>query len=158
MKVEYRPTGFTLIELLVLLTLIAIVAAFAVPGFGRLIESNRLTSASNDLIGALNLARSEAVRLGSSVSVVPAGASYSDGARVQATVNGTVQTLREVDGPGGTVGISLTSGSNPGFRANGLAAHSSLVQFDVCGGSGERGTRVSITLGGQVQSSSFTCP
>jgi len=155
---QKQPAGFTLIELLILITLIAIVATVAVPGFGRLIESNRLTSSSNDLVGALNMARAEAVRLGTTVSVAPNGSDYSEGVLIQATVNGALQTLREVAGPDGGVDISLTSGSNPGFRANGLATHASNVVFNVCGESGQRGTQVSVTLGGQVQSTTITCP
>jgi prepilin-type N-terminal cleavage/methylation domain-containing protein len=157
MSPKYKR-GFTLIELLILIALIGIVAAVAVPGFSQLIENNRLTSANNDLVGALSMARSEAVRLGTSVNVVPAGANYSDGIRVQATVNGTTQTLREVAGPDGNVSVTLSSGSNPGFRANGLGTHASTVVFDICASSGEQGSQVSVTRGGQVESTNITCP
>jgi type IV fimbrial biogenesis protein FimT len=53
--------GFTLIELMVVLAIIAIVAAVAVPSYQSSIEAGRKTSAINNLLGALQFARSEAV-------------------------------------------------------------------------------------------------
>ncbi len=54
--------GFTLIELMIVVTLLAIISAFALPAFQSFIASNRLTSEANELLAGLNLARSEAVR------------------------------------------------------------------------------------------------
>lgn len=56
-----RSRGFTLIELMVVLAILAIVAAVAVPSYQSSIESNQRTSAANNLLGALQFARSEAV-------------------------------------------------------------------------------------------------
>ncbi|MDQ2703148.1 MAG: GspH/FimT family pseudopilin [Pseudomonadota bacterium] len=56
------PKGFTLIELLVTLAVAAIVVTMAVPSFQSMINGNRLTSAANEMIGSLQLARSEAMR------------------------------------------------------------------------------------------------
>lgn len=61
--------GFTLIELLVTLAVLAIVMAFAVPSFQQLIANNRLSTEVNTLVSALQLARSEAVKRGTEVSV-----------------------------------------------------------------------------------------
>jgi len=61
--------GFTLIELLVTVAMMAIVLALGVPSFTELIKNNRLTTATNELVTALNLARSEAIKRGVRVTV-----------------------------------------------------------------------------------------
>ena len=61
--------GVTLIELLVTVTVLAIVLGLGVPSFSRLIASNRIASQTNEFTGALQLARSEAVRRGLGVAL-----------------------------------------------------------------------------------------
>jgi len=58
-----RSRGFTLIELMVTIAVAAILVAIAVPGFRNLTVSNALTTAANDIVGAMNLARMEAIKL-----------------------------------------------------------------------------------------------
>lgn len=65
--------GFTLIELIVTLTVAAILLTIAVPGMSRFIQANRLTSAANELIGDLALARSEALKRGTNTGVCKSG-------------------------------------------------------------------------------------
>jgi len=57
-----RVRGFTLIELLVTVALIAIVLAIGLPNFQQAIRSNRVATAANELMAAIALARSEAMR------------------------------------------------------------------------------------------------
>src|SRR5690606_994659 len=64
-----RHQGFTLIELMVVLPIIAIVALVAAPDYQSSIESSRKTSATNNLLGALQFARSEALTRRSDVRV-----------------------------------------------------------------------------------------
>jgi type IV fimbrial biogenesis protein FimT len=61
--------GFTLVELLVTMAVAAVLLAVAVPSFRSTILSNRLTSTTNDLVGSLAQARSEAIKRGSRVTV-----------------------------------------------------------------------------------------
>ena len=64
-----RQKGFTLLELMVTLFIASIVLALAVPSFQDLSVRNRLVTYTNDLISTINLARSEAVRRGASVTI-----------------------------------------------------------------------------------------
>ncbi|MDJ0747831.1 MAG: GspH/FimT family pseudopilin [Woeseiaceae bacterium] len=57
-----KNAGFTLYELMVTVTVAAIIASFAVPGFQNLVSNNRSVTHTNDFVTALNLARSEATR------------------------------------------------------------------------------------------------
>lgn len=65
--------GFTLVELIVTLAVAAILLAIAVPSFQATIQTNRMAANVNEFIGALNLARSEAVKRGVPVTVCKDG-------------------------------------------------------------------------------------
>jgi len=54
--------GFTLLELVVTLAIAAVVIGVAAPSFSTMIQDNRLGSQSLDFVAALNLARSEAIK------------------------------------------------------------------------------------------------
>ncbi len=56
-----KYSGFTLIELLITVGIAGIVMAFAIPNMSEFIKNERLTAASNNLLGDIMLARSKAV-------------------------------------------------------------------------------------------------
>lgn len=64
--------GFTLVELMIALAIVGVLAAFAVPSMRDMIQAARVRSASSDLYSALVLARSEAIKRRTSVTVAPA--------------------------------------------------------------------------------------
>lgn len=55
--------GFTLIELMVTISIVAILLGLVTPSFTSLLNTNRLATQANDILGALTVARSEAIRL-----------------------------------------------------------------------------------------------
>ena len=61
--------GFTLVELLVVLAVMGILLTIAIPGYAFLMNTNRLAAVTNDLVSAIQLARSEAIKRGMRVTV-----------------------------------------------------------------------------------------
>lgn len=57
-----RIKGFTLIELMVAIAVMAILLALGLPSFQESLRSNRVATGTNEMLAALSLARSEAIR------------------------------------------------------------------------------------------------
>lgn len=66
---RYRARGFTLIELMVTLAVTAIVLSIAIPSFQSQLLNNRSIALGEDFATAINLARSEAVKRSTRVSI-----------------------------------------------------------------------------------------
>ena len=64
-----KRRGFTPVELLVVLAVGSILLAIAVPGYGFLVNTSRVAAVTNDLVSSLQLARSEAIKRGTRVTV-----------------------------------------------------------------------------------------
>jgi type IV fimbrial biogenesis protein FimT len=64
-----RRRGFTLVELMVTLSVLAIVVSIGVPSFSRMLAANRLSNQTNELVMALNTAKSEAITRGTPVTL-----------------------------------------------------------------------------------------
>ncbi|WP_026338820.1 GspH/FimT family pseudopilin [Thioalkalivibrio sp. AKL7] len=63
--------GITAIELMVALGVLAILAMLAAPGFGQMLERQRVIGATNSLLNAMHLARSEAIKRNERVTLCP---------------------------------------------------------------------------------------
>ena len=68
----YRIRGFTLLELMTAVAVLGVLLGIGVPAFSNLMRNNQIAAESNNLLVALTLARSEALKRGVRVSVCPA--------------------------------------------------------------------------------------
>ncbi len=64
-----KHSGFTLIELMITLAIVGILLTLGVPSLKTFMQGNQLIASSNELISALHVARSEAIKLNSRVSI-----------------------------------------------------------------------------------------
>lgn len=104
---KIRQAGFTLVELLIVMSLIAVLAAMAVPGFRSLLVNRTVQAAADSLMTDLRYARSEAVKRSARVSLCQSadGASCVTGSNswtsgwivfIDANGNGAVDTGDEI--------------------------------------------------------------
>lgn len=57
-----RMGGFTLLELMLVVTVAAVILGLGIPNMAQFIRNNRMTSAANDMLAGLHMARTEAVK------------------------------------------------------------------------------------------------
>lgn len=62
-------SGFTLVELLIVIALAAIMVAMGMPHFGEMVKDNRRAAEVNRFVSSLNLARTEALKRRTTVTV-----------------------------------------------------------------------------------------
>jgi prepilin-type N-terminal cleavage/methylation domain-containing protein len=70
--------GFSMIELMVALTIASVMLLYGLPAFNDFTTQRRMAANGNALIAAMNYARSEATRLGGTVSLRAVNAGDSD--------------------------------------------------------------------------------
>jgi type IV fimbrial biogenesis protein FimT len=119
-KTQHR--GLTLLEILTVLAVMSVLAVLAAPSFLGSIRNGQITSATESLRDAVILARSEAIRRGAQVSLLPGNSSgcaaWSCGWQIQDANN---NVLREAELPD-TATVTLTNvGANTviQFQPNG---------------------------------------
>lgn len=100
--------GFTLVELMVTIAVMAVLLAVAVPSFRDIINNNRISSQTNELVSDLTLARSEAAKRGVPVSVCIS----TDRTTCTGGTNWAAGRITFVDSNGDGV-VSAASGSTP---------------------------------------------
>ena len=100
-----RSKGFTLIELLITLAVFLVLVGLGVPSFMSAIKNSKLNADYSQLIGALYLARSEAVKRSGSVTVC---ARKTDNSCGDDWNNGWLVFTDNTQGAPGTVGVAGT--------------------------------------------------
>lgn len=68
-----KNTGFTLTELMVVLAIIGIGLTIGVPSLKNFMQGSQLIASTNELLSALHVARSEAIKLNTRVTICESG-------------------------------------------------------------------------------------
>lgn len=89
MKLVKTSSGFSLLELLMVVTVVAVLAAVAVPSFRGIINNQRIKNASFELFASLLLTRSEAIKRNDDVTIAAVSGGWQEGWQITAA-DGTV--------------------------------------------------------------------
>jgi type IV fimbrial biogenesis protein FimT len=93
-----RQSGFTLYELLITLLVIGVIVTIGVPNMAEFTQNSRLTSTSNDLLASFQLARSEAARSKSTITICASNNSMNAAANCGGTFNDGWIIFLDTDG------------------------------------------------------------
>lgn len=149
-----------MIELMVSVGILAILATIAAPSFTDILVSMRMRATAYDLVGDLVLARSEALKRGTNVTITPAATGWTGGWTVTSAVVGADPVSKR-----NAVGAGVAFASSPNtvvFDKNGRIAEvggvpAVVTRFSLAQGSSNKRC-ISLDPSGRPKSSNMACP
>jgi type IV fimbrial biogenesis protein FimT len=171
--------GFNVIELMFAITVLGVLLAMGVPSFLEMIRNNRVVANTNEVVVALSMARSEALRRGIPISVCAAttpssstcvaatAGNWANGWIVFTDANGTAgaisagdEVLQRFDSVTGGVLLTTNNRGFVRFAATGLPASGAVettfsVKHSECSGSNRRIVRITVT--GRLNTNKVAC-
>jgi type IV fimbrial biogenesis protein FimT len=91
-------TGFTLYELLITMLIVGVVLTLGIPNLSQFTANSRITSTSNDFHAAFMMARSEAARAKTNVTICPSATPMADAATCDGAWEDGFIVFFDVDG------------------------------------------------------------
>jgi len=166
-----KQRGFTLIELLITIVVSTILVALAVPAFHNFVQNNRITAQVNELVTALTLVRSEAIKRKQTVSICSSSNTTScTGNWDQGWIvfvddnsngikNGADQILRVREGlDGGATLTETASVSSIQFDRLGSASVSANFELRIPNCKGNQARDISLLVTGRTSVNRVNCP
>jgi type IV fimbrial biogenesis protein FimT len=149
----HKTAGFTLIEMMVTIAVLVVLLGLAAPSFATFQRNSELTSAANTLLSSLAAARSEAMKRGRNVTVVPIdGTNWTSGwivfvdetgfgtkgsTETELTRQPALETsLTAATEPSGLVYVMFNGSGYPRLAAGGFQASS--IDFSIASGETRR--------------------
>jgi type IV fimbrial biogenesis protein FimT len=142
--------GFTLVEMLAVLAVSAVLVSVAVPSFGALASSTRVSSTSNEVLAGLLLARSEAMKRRLRVVMCKSADGATCAAGGQWQQGWIVFTDTDADGQrdAGEALLHIQAALPPRMRVSGTAPVARYVSYTPSG--------ATKTVGGGFQAGTLT--
>ncbi len=140
--------GLTLVELLIVMAIVAIFAVIGVPSFNSFMARERLAVATNELYNAYRLARNEAIKTSSSMTLDAVDSDWTNGWQVKDSDN-TVLFVSKV--PHSSITVSASA-----VTVQGMGAVDSAVNYSITGSEGANCIR--ILTSGQSELLNGSCP
>jgi len=167
---DSRSAGFTMIELMIGLLIIAILIGLAAPTFREFTRNNQVTATNNDLVTALNLARSEALRRGTAVTVC----SSTDGLKCgvagdwaagwivfqDEAANGVIPSDDKVVQKWGGAGAGIqvaTASPYVQYQPTGTVTNSAAISVSFASCKGQSLRQIQISAGGSITTQLQRC-
>lgn len=162
MKRRNGQFGFTIIEMMVAVLVLAILLGLAVPNMRDMVIRNRVSTQANSIVGALQFARSEAIKRGAPVTVASGsgntnwqtsgwvvGVDLNNDGDINDVVNGVSEKLRQEPTIAGNTNLTGTAASVL-YYPNGSAANFTLTLCTTDVSSGNQ-RQISVSASGRVQ-------
>ncbi len=148
-----RMGGFTAAEILVVLAVVGILTAMAGPYMGDMVRAQRLRTASFDVFSSLMLARSEAIKRNTSVTMSPSGGGWNGGWTIADSNGNTVRRQGAIDT------VTIAGPASVTFLGTGrLNASVNPFSLVAVGSTGSTSYRcVSVDLSGRPVSTEAQC-
>lgn len=134
-----RQTGFSLVEMMVVVAILVILTSMGLPAYRNMIEVQRARDAASDLHASLTLARSEALKRNTSVTITPTGGDWAQGWQIDNPGTGGIIESRPaltnltITGPGNVVYRSSGRTQNSASFTATSGSHSRCVDVDLSG-------------------------
>jgi type IV fimbrial biogenesis protein FimT len=149
-----RSAGFTLPELLAVVAIVAILASAGAPAFGSLIAGQRARAASADLYTALVLARSEAIKRNTEVTLRPAMAGHWEAGWI---IPNPADSGNRIAVHGAVAGATISGPASVVYMANGRVKGDASPSFELTLSGLDTARCVQVDLGGRPLAKNAGC-
>jgi type IV fimbrial biogenesis protein FimT len=121
-----REAGFNIIELMVVVFIVGVLAAIAAPNMGKMVRTQRIKTGAFDVYASLTLARNEAVKRNSTVTLTPVSSDWAKGWTIKDANNNVLKEQGEL------TSVTVVGPASVAYASNGrLPTGNAVAQFDL---------------------------